>query len=244
MLIFGIEIRSMKKFNCIIVDDDEVARLKVVSIARQFPSLNIIGHYSSPAIAQTIIDRENIDILFLDIDMPQLSGLEFRRKLMDIPVCVFITSHPEHAVESFELDTLDFIVKPLRLERFQQTMKRIEEFMEIKEKATLFESSFGDNFIYIKDGYDKVKVKLYDIMYMEALKDYTILVTAHKRYCVLSGIGNLVKEDPFRSFVRVHRSFAVQKKFVEKIGAQSLSLINGIAIPIGNSFKESIEEKL
>ncbi len=234
----------MKKFNCIIVDDDEVARLKVVSIARQFPSLHIIGHYSSPTIAQTIIEKENIDILFLDIDMPHLSGLEFRRKLMTIPVCVFITSHPEHAVESFELDTLDFIVKPLRLERFQQTMKRIEEFMEIKQKASLFENSFGDDAIYIKDGYDKVKVKVYDIMYLEALKDYTILVTAQKRYCVLSGIGNLVKEDPFQSFVRVHRSFAVQKKFVEKVSAQSLSLINGTAIPIGNSFKESIEEKL
>lgn len=234
----------MKKFNCIIVDDDEVARLKVVSIARQFPALHIIGHYSSPTVAFSIVEKETIDILFLDIDMPHISGMEFRRKLMDIPVCVFITSHPEHAVESFELDTLDFIVKPLRLERFQQTMKRIEEFMEIKEKATLFESSFGDNFIYIKDGYDKVKVKLYDIMYMEALKDYTILVTAHKRYCVLSGIGNLVKEDPFQSFVRVHRSFAVQKKFVEKISAHSLSLINGTAIPIGNSYKESMEEKL
>jgi DNA-binding LytR/AlgR family response regulator len=234
----------MRKFNCIIVDDDEVARLKVVSIARQFPALHIIGHYSSPTVAFSIVEKETIDILFLDIDMPHISGMEFRRKLMDIPVCVFITSHPEHAVESFELDTLDFIVKPLRLERFQQTMKRIEEFMEIKEKANLFESSFGDNFIYIKDGYDKVKVKLYDIMYMEALKDYTILVTAHKRYCVLSGIGNLVKEDPFQSFVRVHRSFAVQKKFVEKISAQSLSLINGTAIPIGNSYKESMEEKL
>lgn len=234
----------MRKFNCIIVDDDEVARLKVVSIARQFPALHIIGHYSSPTVAFSIVEKETIDILFLDIDMPNISGMEFRRKLMDIPVCVFITSHPEHAVESFELDTLDFIVKPLRLERFQQTMKRIEEFMEIKQKATLFESTFGDDAIYIKDGYDKVKVKLYDIMYLEALKDYTIVVTAHKRYCVLSGIGNLVKEDPFQSFVRVHRSFAVQKKFVEKIGAQSLSLINGTAIPIGNSFKESIEEKL
>ncbi|MBL0013901.1 MAG: response regulator transcription factor [Flavobacterium sp.] len=234
----------MRKFNCIIVDDDEVARLKVVSIARQFPALHIIGHYSSPTVAFSIVEKETIDILFLDIDMPNISGMEFRRKLMDIPVCVFITSHPEHAVESFELDTLDFIVKPLRLERFQQTMKRIEEFMEIKQKATLFESTFGDDAIYIKDGYDKVKVKLYDIMYLEALKDYTIVVTAHKRYCVLSGIGNLVKEDPFQSFVRVHRSFAVQKKFVEKIGAQSLSLINGTAIPIGNSFKESIEERL
>lgn len=231
----------MKKFNCIIVDDDEVARLKVVSIARKFPNLNIIGHYSSPIVAFSITEKETIDILFLDIDMPSLNGLEFRKKMMEVPVCVFITSHPEHAVESFELDTLDFIVKPLRLERFEQTMKRIEEFMEIKHKATLFESSFGDDYIYIKDGYDKVKVKLYDIMYVEALKDYTILVTANKRYCVFSGIGSLLKETHFQSYIRVHRSFAVQKNFVEKIGSQHLTLINGTNIPLGNSFKNNLE---
>ena len=234
----------MKKFNCIIVDDDEVARLKVVSIARKFPVFNIIGHYSSPVAAFSVSEKEPIDVLFLDIDMPALSGLELRKKLMDIPVCVFITSHPEHAAESFELETLDFIVKPLREERFAQTVARIEEFMEVKHKADLYEASFGDDFIYIKDGYEKIKVKLHDIWYVEALKDYCILVTAHKRYCVFSGIGNLLKEDHFKSFVRIHRSYAVQKQFVEKVGTQTVTLINEISLPIGNSFKENALEKL
>ncbi|MBN8643075.1 MAG: response regulator transcription factor [Flavobacteriales bacterium] len=234
----------MKKFNCIIVDDDEVARLKVVSIARKFPVFNIIGHFSSPVAAFSVSEKEPIDVLFLDIDMPTLSGLELRKKLMDIPVCVFITSHPEHAAESFELETLDFIVKPLREERFAQTVARIEEFMEVKHKADLYEASFGDDFIYIKDGYEKVKVKLHDILYVEALKDYCILVTAHKRYCVFSGIGNLLKEDHFKTFVRVHRSYAVQKQFVEKVGTQNVTLINDITLPLGNSFKENALEKL
>lgn len=234
----------MKKFNCIIVDDDEVARLKVVSIARKFPVFNIIGHYSSPVAAFSVSEKEPIDVLFLDIDMPALSGLELRKKLMDIPVCVFITSHPEHAAESFELETLDFIVKPLREERFIQTVARIEEFMEVKHKADLYEASFGDDFIYIKDGYEKVKVKLHDIWYLEALKDYCILVTAHKRYCVFSGIGNLLKEEHFKTFVRIHRSYAVQKQFVEKVGTQTVTLINEISLPIGNSFKENALEKL
>lgn len=234
----------MKKFNCIIVDDDEVARLKVVSIARKFPVFNIIGHFSSPVAAFSVSEKEPIDVLFLDIDMPTLSGLELRKKLIDIPVCVFITSHPEHAAESFELETLDFIVKPLREERFAQTVARIEEFMEVKHKADLYEASFGDDFIYIKDGYEKVKVKLHDIWYVEALKDYCILVTAHKRYCVFSGIGNLLKEEHFTSFVRIHRSYAVQKQFVEKVGTQTVTLINDISLPIGNSFKENALEKL
>lgn len=238
--IFEIEIETVKKFNCIIVDDDEVARLKVVSIARKYPAFNIIGHFSSPLAAFSVSEKEKIDVLFLDIDMPSLSGLELRKKLMDIPVCVFITSHPEHAVESFELETLDYIVKPLRPERFEQTVARIEEFMEVKHKADLFEASFGDDFIYIKDGYEKVKVKLYDILYIEALKDYCILVTEHKRYCVFSGIGNLLKEEHFNTFVRIHRSYAVQKQFVEKMGSTELVLLNKIKLPIGNAFKSNL----
>lgn len=227
----------MKKFNCIIVDDDEVARLKVVSVARKFPILNIVGHYASPLAAFTVSGREKIDVLFLDIDMPALSGLELRKKLMDIPVCVFITSHPEHAAESFELETLDFIVKPLREERFGQTVRRIEEFMELRHKADLFESSFGDDCIYIKEGYEKVKVKLHDILYLEALKDYCILVTSHKRYCVFSGIGNLLKEQHFSNFVRIHRSYAVQKQFVEKMGSTEIVLTDKTKLPVGNAFK-------
>lgn len=229
----------MKKFNCIIVDDDEVARLKVVSIVRNFSIFNIIGNFSSAIAAFSVSEKESIDVLFLDIDMPTLSGLELRKKLMNIPVCVFITSHPEHAAESFELETLDFIVKPLREERFAQTVSRIEEFMEIKHKAVLYETSFGDDFIYIKDGYEKVKVKLHDILYIEALKDYCILVTSYKRYCVFSSIGNLIKESHFSHFIRIHRSYAVQKQFVEKVGANEITLFNNTKLPIGNAFKSN-----
>lgn len=229
----------MKKFNCLIVDDDEVARLKVVSIVRNFPIFNIIGNFSSAIAAFSVSEKEPIDVLFLDIDMPTLSGLELRKKLMNIPVCVFITSHPEHAAESFELETLDFIVKPLREERFAQTVSRIEEFMEIKQKAVLYETSFGDDFIYIKDGYEKVKVKLHDILYIEALKDYCILVTSYKRYCVFSSIGNLIKESHFSHFIRIHRSYAVQKQFVEKVGANEITLFNNTKLPIGNAFKSN-----
>lgn len=230
----------MKKINCIIVDDDEVARLKVVSVIRKFPQFHLLGHFESALAAFAVAEKEHVDVLFLDIDMPSMSGLELRKKVMAVPVCVFITSHPEHAVESFELDTLDFIVKPLRQERFEQTAARIEEFMEVRHKAQLFETSFGDDCIYIKDGYEKVKVKLYDILYVEALKDYCILITEHKRYCVFSGIGNLLKEAPFNSFVRIHKSYAVQKQFVEKIGSTELVLINKTKLPVGNAFKSNL----
>lgn len=230
----------MKQFNCIIVDDEEIDRLMVISMVKKFPNLNLIGAFDSAAKALDAIDNSNIDILFLDIDMPASSGLEIRKKALQVPVCIFITSHPEHAVESFALETLDFIVKPLKLDRFTQTMQRIQEFLEIKHKAQLFESSIGGDTIYIKEGHEQTKVKLHDILYLEALKDYTLVVTNQKRHCVLSSIGTLLKEKHFQSFVRIHRSYAVQKQYVKKINPYEIELNNSTLIPIGRSYKDNL----
>jgi len=230
----------MKKYNCIIVDDDEIDRLTVLSFAKKFPILNILGVFESADDALPFIEKEKIDILFLDIDMPGLNGIEFRKNALEIPVCVFITAHPEHAVESFQIETLDFIVKPLKLDRFTQTMSRIEEFMEIKLKALLFEASIGGDTIYIKEGHEQTKVKLHEILYLEALKDYTLVITEKKRHCVLSSIGNLLKEDHFQSFIRIHRSFAVQKQFIQKINSTEILLNNNVAIPVGRSYKDNL----
>jgi DNA-binding LytR/AlgR family response regulator len=230
----------MKKYNCIIVDDDEIDRLTVLSFAKKFPILTILGVFESADDALPIIEKEKIDILFLDIDMPGLSGIEFRKSALEIPVCVFITAHPEHAVESFQIETLDFIVKPLKLDRFSQTMSRIEEFMEIKLKASLFEASIGGDTIYIKEGHEQTKVKLHEILYLEALKDYTLVITDKKRHCVLSSIGNLLKEDHFQSFIRIHRSYAVQKQFIQKINSTEILLNNNITIPVGRSYKDNL----
>lgn len=178
--------------------------------------------------------------MFLDIDLPGKSGVELRKSAKDIPACIFITSYPEFAVESYELDTLDFIVKPIKLDRFENAIKRVEEFMEIRQKADLFESSIGGDIIYIKEGHDQTKVKLHDILYIEALKDYSLIITTQKRHCVLSSIGNLLREFHFQSFIRVHRSFAVQKQFVHKISTTEIILSNEMVIPIGRSFKENV----
>jgi two-component system LytT family response regulator len=230
----------VKKLNCIIIDDDEIDRLTVISYAKRFSNLNILGSYELAEDALAIIEREKVDILFLDIDMPGMNGLELRKKTLDVPICVYITAHPEHAVESFELETLDFIVKPIKFDRFAQTMSRIEEFMEIKHKAQLFEASIGGDTIYIKEGHEQTKVKLHDILYLEALKDYTLIVTNHKRHCVLSSIGTLLKENHFQSFIRIHRSFAVQKQFIQKINSQEILLNNNILIPVGRSYKDNL----
>lgn len=230
----------MKKYTCIIVDDDEIDRLTVLSFAKKFPILDILGVFDSAEDALPFIEEKKVDILFLDIDMPDLNGIEFRKQALEIPVCVFITAHPEHAVESFQIETLDFIVKPLKLDRFTQTVNRIEEFMEIKLKASLFEASIGGDTIYIKEGHDQTKVKLHEILYLEALKDYTLIITDKKRHCVLSSIGNLLKEDHFQSFIRIHRSYAVQKQFIQKMNSTEIILNNNVTIPVGRSYKENL----
>lgn len=230
----------MIPFNCIIIDDDEIDRLTVVSYAKRFSNLKIISVFENAEDALPLLENEKIDILFLDIDMPSLNGLDFRKKAMEVPVCIYITAHPEHAVESFELDTLDFIVKPIKIDRFTQTMSKIEDYLELKHKAQLFETTIGGDVIYIKEGYTETKLKLHDILYLEALKDYTKIVTSTKRHCVLTSIGNLLKEPHFQSFIRIHRSFAVQKQYIDKKMPNELLLNNGVLIPIGRSYKENL----
>lgn len=230
----------MQIFDCIIVDDDEMDRLVVVSYAKRFSNLNIVGVFDSAEKALNFIENNSVTIAFLDIEMPGKSGLELRQKALEIPVCVFISSHFESAAETFMLQTLDFIVKPFKFPRFEQMMQRLVEFMEIRTKANLFEATIGGDVVFVKTGHEQIKVKLHEILYLEALKNYTILVTETQRHCVLSNLGELLQDENFQSFVRVHRSFAVQKQFVEKIGSQEIELINKVLIPIGRSFKVTL----
>lgn len=230
----------MEKFNCIIVDDDEIDRLTTLSYVKKFPELNIVGVFESTADAALLVKDQIIDILFLDIDMPAESGIEFRKKLMDVPVCIFISAHPEHAVESFEVEALDFIVKPLKLDRFTKAIVRINEFMDVRNRAALFEENQESDTIYIKEGHQQIKIKLQSVLYLEGLKDYTLIVTDNKRHCVLASIGNLLKEENFRSFLRVHRSYAVKKASIKKIGTHDIELSNQSLIPIGRKYKSDL----
>lgn len=238
--IFEHQYSFMKPFDCIIVDDDEMDRLVVVSYAKRFSILNIVGVFDSAEKALVFLEENSVDVAFLDIELKNASGLELRKKALSIPVCVFITSHSESAAESFELQTLDFIVKPFKFPRFEQTVNRIEEFMEVRTKANLFEASIGGDVVYVKTGHDQIKVKLHEILYLEALKNYTILVTENKRHCVLSNLGEILQEEKFGSFIRIHRTYAVQKQFIQKIATQEVELHNQIKLPVGRSFKENL----
>ncbi|UGS23397.1 LytR/AlgR family response regulator transcription factor [Flavobacterium channae] len=230
----------MQSFNCIIVDDEEIDRLLVISYVKRFSIFQIVGIFETAETALAFLETNSVDIAFLDIELPGKSGLELREKAKEIPACVFISSHTESAAYTFELQTLDFIVKPFKFPRFEQTVQRIVEFMEIKTKASLFEASIGGDVIYVKSGHSQVKIKLHEILYLEALKNYTILATENKRHCVLQNLGEILQNENFQSFIRIHRSFAVQKQFIQKINSQELVLKNDVSIPIGRSFKNNL----
>lgn len=230
-------------YTCVIVDDNELDRLTIMSFTRRYPFLRIGGTFASATQALEAIQKINPDVLMLDVDMPGSSGLELRKQLGQVPACIFITAHPEYALESFEAAALDFLVKPLRSERFEKSMERLEQFLDIHYKAGLLEHTLEEDALFIKDGHDHIKLHMQDILYLEALKDYTGIITRQKKYCVLTPLGNLLKEKTFHRFVRIHRSYAIQKQSVSRITSKEI-IVNGLTLPIGRSYKDGLDQLL
>jgi two-component system, LytTR family, response regulator len=230
-----------KTYTCIIVDNDEIDRINTVSYIKRHSLLTIKGVYTNAADALAAINTSIPDIAFLDIDMPEMTGLELRKRASDIPVCIFITSYADYAVDGFELAALDFIVKPIETDRFEKTITRINEYLSIKEKAAQLDVQEDANTVFIKEGHQQVKIHLSDVLYLEALKDYTSIVTASKKYCVYGALGNIIKENAFLQFIRIHRSYAVKKDNIDKIGNGEL-WVNGISLPVGRSYKNALNE--
>ncbi|GAB3926329.1 LytR/AlgR family response regulator transcription factor [Larkinella terrae] len=227
-------------YSCMIVDDNEIDRLTALAHARQYPMLDLVGVFESATEAFPFLQNRPVDVLLLDVDMPGLSGLELRGRLRQIPVCVFITAYPDFAAESFAVDAFDYLVKPIRAERFSHTMARIQTFFELTRKAQLFDLSLGADTVFIKDGHQQIKLNLHEIIYLEGLKDYTRIVTSTQQYTVLSSIGNLLQNQPFQSFLRIHRSYAVQRHYIDQIDAQQVRA-HQFTLPVGRSYRSSLD---
>jgi DNA-binding LytR/AlgR family response regulator len=227
--------------SCIISDDDEIDRLTVTAHLRKYPFIGIAAAFDSAQKALLYLQSNPVDILFLDIDMPGLNGLQLRARFMEIRACIFVTAYPDYAVDAFEAAALDFLVKPVTADRFERAIQRIRDYFDICEKADRFDHSLGHDTIFIKEGHEKTKVKLHDILYLEALRDYTTIVTPLKKYHVLTTIGNLLNENEFRSFIRIHRSYAVQRHYVRKLDTHTVYLEN-VSLPLGKAYKSDVEK--
>ncbi|MEO8766202.1 MAG: LytTR family DNA-binding domain-containing protein [Ginsengibacter sp.] len=223
----------------VIIDDDEIDRAVVVTEAAKFSFLQKIAVCSNPVEALEIITRIDPEIIFLDIEMPGFSGIELiRKKITAYGQPVFITSHPEFALEGFELEAFDYLLKPVSSERFARCAFRLRDFYQMRIKACAFDTGDDSNFIIIKQGYDKYKIPVHDILYVEAMRDYTRVVTAKKQYLVLSTLNGFAKKLP-GTFVRIHRSYIVNRNKVDAVQKNKIN-IQSQELPVGKLYKHAL----
>ena len=223
----------------VIIDDDEIDRAVVETEAGKFSFLQKVASCSNPVEAIEIINRFNPDVIFLDIEMPGLSGIELIRKITNCGLPVFITSHPEFALEGFELEAFDYLLKPVSSERFARCALRLRDFYQMHKKAFAFDTEQDNNFIIIKQGYDKYKIPIHDILYLEAMRDYTRITTVTKKYLVLTTLNGIAEKLPHETFVRIHRSYIVNRNKVDAIQKNKIN-IQSHELPIGKLYKHAL----
>jgi DNA-binding LytR/AlgR family response regulator len=227
----------------LIVDDEDIDRLALETYASAFTFLHQIAACSNALEAIELINRFQPDIVFADIEMPGMTGLEmFRSVVGQVTAPVFVTSHPEFAVDGYELEAFDYLVKPLSKERFTKCINRLQDFFQLREKAAAFEKEDESNFITVRQGYDKYKINIHDIMYLEAMKDYTKLVTASGHYLILCTLTGMHEKLSTANFIRVHRSYIVNCKRIDAIKGNKI-FIFAHELPVGKLYKKDLDER-
>lgn len=224
----------------IIIDDDEIDRAVIETEATKFSFLQKVASCCNPVEAIEIITRFNPHVIFLDIEMPGMSGIDLiRKRIIASALPVFITSHPEFALESYELEAFDYLLKPVSSERFARCALRLHDFYQMRVKAFAFDTEQETNFIVIKQGYDKYKIPIHDIAYLEAMRDYTRIATVTKQYLVLTTLNGIAEKLPRDIFVRIHRSYIVNRDKVDAIQKNKVT-IHSLELPIGKLYKHAI----
>jgi DNA-binding LytR/AlgR family response regulator len=225
----------------IVLDDDEIDRISIEIEAAKFPFLQKIASCAHPVEAFEMITRFHPDIIFLDIEMPDMSGMELiKSKSISNALPVLITSHPEFAVESYELDAFDYLLKPLSSERFARCAHRLRDFFDMRMKAFDFEEKQESGSIVIKQGHDKYKLPVREILYLEAMKDYTRIKTATGQYLVLTTLSGILDKLPPDLFVRIHRSYAVNREKIDSVEKNKICIQSQI-LPVGKLYKSALK---
>lgn len=226
--------------NCIIVDDDEMSRSTVEHFVEQTEFLNLKAKCSSAAEAIEALRENSIDLVFLDIEMPQMSGLEMLETLQNNPYIIFITSKREYAVEAFEHNVVDYLLKPLKYVRFIKAVNKVLD-LQNASKSTTFDVTEED--IFVKSELKYVRIKFSEVYYVEAMADYVVLYLKDAKHIIHSTMKGIEKKLPSDSFVRVHRSYIVNISRVSQVENTNI-VINGNRLPIGASYKADFMGKL
>lgn len=228
------------KLRYVIVEDEELDRATIQVLAGRHSFLECAGTSSDALAGIDLIHSVKPDVVFMDVEMPGASGIDVLRATKgQVPVNVLITSHPEFALEGFELDVLDYVLKPLTPERFDHTARRIQEFWEMREKAIAYSVLFEKETLTIKEGHYKIKVPLPEIIYLEAMNNYTKIVTGDKRHLVLATLSNFMDQLPAAKFRRIHRSYVVAFDKVKELRGAEI-LIGSHTLPVGKTYRQSV----
>ena len=240
----------MKKMNCLIVDDEELARELVENYINRLPHLTVVGKCANPFEAIRILQEQPVDLLFLDIQMPELTGVEFLKTLSKAPAIIFTTAYDQYALAGYELSVIDYLLKPFSFTRFLQAVNKATEIIDLRHNAqeegpspVTADSSPPLEFLLINADRKVHRVYLKDIVYIQSMKEYVVYFTDQGKLMAWGSLKSLEEKLPIIDFMRVHKSYIVAKNRVNSLNGNQLEL-GEITIPIGGSYRQEVLTKL
>jgi two-component system, LytTR family, response regulator len=233
------------KLNCVIVEDEPLARNLLTEYVRKVPSLNLIEACSSPIIALEVLRNNPVDVLFLDVQMPELTGISLLKVLQKRPLVILTTAYSEYALQGYELDVVDYLLKPITFERFLKAVDKVTLRLDSKKSPAIIAekppAAVEQPFVFIKDGTKLVKVVFDDILYVEGLKDYVTIHLNNQKIVSLQRLKTLEEQLPPDKFIRVHNSFIVALRSIDVVHKNHVQIRNA-QIPIGETYKKSFRD--
>lgn len=230
--------------NCIIVDDEPLARRAIEILIEETGGLTLSGMFNSAASASHFMQDNKVDLIFLDIQMPKMTGLEFARSLSDTTLVIFTTAYTQYAVESYDIDAIDYLVKPIELPRFRKAVAKALSYHALlnAEKKENIET-MEDDFMFIKSDRKYFKVEYKDILFIEGLKDYSIIQCEGQRLITRINLKNMFEELPVGNFYRVSKSYIINMSHIQAFDNNCVH-IKGNEIMIGNNYRDDFFEKV
>lgn len=224
---------------CIAVDDEPLALEILEDYIRKVPFLQLAGKFENAANALRFIQEEPVDLVFLDVKMPDITGIQFLKSLKYPPMVIFTTAYGEYALDGFNLDVVDYLLKPVPFERFlKAAAKANEAFTANQQKAAPLDmASFVSDYIFIKTEYKIIKINLEDILFIEALKDYTKIYTPNLPVLTLRSLKSFETRLPADKFIRVHRSYLVSLNKINSVEKNTVMIANQ-SIPISDGYRD------
>lgn len=226
------------EIKALIIDDEPLARNVVLEYSKKIPSLKIVGECEDAICAHEFLQSTSVDLIFLDINMPKLSGIEFLKTLKNPPLVIFTTAYSEYALDSYELNAIDYLKKPFSFERFCKAYFKAEELLALKNNANKTENLPNtDEFIFIKSDKKSYKVNISDIYYIEGLGDYIKIFAGDKKLVTNLSMKKIEALLPDKLFYRIHKSYIISLRKIDSIEGNMVKIHN-TKLPVGNSFRQ------